>query len=81
MILDEAVAIRIARAIDPTQRGFNVGPQLSQRVDVSGVFGVEPSEHQEQRRRIHAAVVQFERNLSQRRHLTAAHFMQDFSRL
>ena len=81
VILDEAVAIGIARSVDPAQSRFDVGPQLPQRLDVAGVLGVEPGQHHEQRRRIHTAVIQLERNLPQRGHLTAAHLMQDFSGL
>ena len=81
VILDEAVAVGIARPVDPAQRRFDVGPQLAQRFDVAGVLGVEAGQHHEQRRGIDAAVVQAERNLAQRRHLAAAHLVQDFSGL
>ena len=81
VILDEAVAIGIARPVDPAQRRFDVGPELAQRLDVAGVLGVEPGQHHEQRRRIHAAVIELERNLAQRRHFAAAHLVQDFSGL
>ena len=81
VIFDEAVAIGIARSVDPAQRRFNVGPKLAQRLDVAGVLGVKPGQHHEQRRRIHAAVIQLERNLPQRRHFAAAHLVEDFSGL
>ena len=81
VILDEAVSIGIARSVDPAEGCFDVGPQLAQRLDIAGVLGVEPGQHHEQRRRIDTAVIQLERNLAQRRHLAAAHLMQDFAGL
>ena len=81
MIFDKAVAIGVARSVDPAQRRFDVGPKLAQRLDVAGVLGVEASQHDEQRCRVHTSVIQFERNLPQRGHLTATHLVQDFSGL
>ena len=48
---------------------------------VAGALGVEAGEQHEQRRRIDAAVVEPERHLAQRRHLAAAHLVQDLARL
>ncbi len=56
-------------------------PQLAQRFDVAGALGIEAGQHDEQRRRIDAAVVETERHLAQRRHFAAAHLVQDFSGL
>ena len=81
MILYEAIAVGITWPIDPPKRRFHVGPQLAQRLDVTGVLDVEPDQHHEQGRRIYAAVIESERNLTQRCHLAAAHLVQDFSRL
>ena len=58
-----------------------LGHSSRKRLDVAGVLGVEPGQHHEQRRRIHAAVIEAERDLAQRRHLAAAHLVQDFSGL
>ena len=81
VILDEAVAVGIARPVDPAEGRFDVRPKLAQRLDVAGVLGVEPGQHDEQRRRVDAAVIQLERNLPQRRHFAAAHLVQDFAGL
>ena len=81
MILDEAVAIGITRAIDPGERGLDRGPKLGDGVVVAGPLGIEAGQHDEERRGIDAAVVEPERDLAQRRHLAAAHLVQDLSRL
>ena len=79
-VLDESVPVGIAWPVDPAQRGLDRRPQLGERLFVAGAFDVEAGQQHEQRRRIDAAVILRERHLAQRRHLAAAHFMQDLSR-
>ncbi len=63
------------------QRGLDIGPQLRDGRVVAGPLGVEAGEHDEQRRRIDAAVIEAEGDFAQRRHLAAAHLVQDLARL
>ena len=78
LIFDEAVTVGVTRPVDPAQRRFDIGPQFVQGFDVAGVLGIEPRQHDEQRCRIHAAIIEAERNLVQRGHLTVAHFVENF---
>ena len=80
-VFDEAVAIRIARAVDPAERGLDGGPQRGNRRHVAGSLGIKARKQDEQRRRIDAAVVEPERNLAQRRHFARTHLMQDLAGL
>ncbi len=79
-VLDEAVPVGIAWPVDPAQCCLDRRPQLGERLFVAGAFDVEAGQQHKQRRRIDAAVILRERHLAQRRHLAAAHFMQDLSR-
>ena len=45
------------------------------------MFGVEPGQHHEQRRCIHAAIIEAERHFAQRCHFAATHFVRNFSGL
>ena len=81
LIFDKAVAIGIAGAVDPAQRRLDRGPQLAQRLLVAGALEIEAGQQHEQRRRIDAAVILRERHLAQRRHLAAAHLVQDLAGL
>ena len=47
VILDEAVAIAISRAVDPLQRGFERRPQFPQGREVSGALGIHSGEQHE----------------------------------
>ena len=80
-VLDESVPVGIAWPVDPAQRRFDRRPQFGERLVVAGAFDIETGQQHEQRRRIDAAVILRKRHLAQRRHLAAAHFVQDFSRL
>ena len=81
VIFDEAVAVGVARTVDPAERRLDIGPKLAQRIDVAGVLGIKPGQQHEQRRRIRAAVIKPERDFAQHRHFAAAHFVQDFAGL
>ena len=81
IVFDEAVAVGIAGAVDPGQRRFDVRPQRRDGLVVAGPLGIEAGEHDEQRRRIDAAVIEAERDFAERRHLAAAHLVQDLAGL
>ena len=81
LILDEAVLVGIAGAVDPLQRRLDRRPQLGQRFVVAGAFDIKAGQQNEQRGRIDAAVILRERHLAQRGHLAAAHLVQDLAGL
>ena len=81
LVLDKTVAIGVTRPIDPAQRLFDRSPQLGERLVIAGAFDIEPGEQHEQGRCIDTSVILRKRHLAQRSHFTAAHFMQDLSRL
>src|SRR5438128_1290889 len=81
LVVDEAVVIRIAPGLDPFQRALEVWPQLLDERLVAGVTEVRTGQHDEQRRRVDAAVVMAEGNLAERRHLAAPGLVQDLPRL
>ena len=56
-------------------------PQAADEVEVAGALQVGAGQHQEERRRIDAAVVAAERHLAERRHLAAASLVQDLAGL
>ena len=80
-VLDEAVAVAIARLVHPAQRRQDVRPQPAHGLDVVGAFEIGARQHDEQRRGIDAAVVVAERHLAQQRHLALAHLVQDLAGL
>src|SRR5262245_3606567 len=81
VVFEKAVAIGISGAVDPGERGLDRGPQLHDDSVVAGALGIDAGEHDEERRRVDAAVVEAEGDLAQRRHLAFAHLMQNLSRL
>ena len=80
LIFDETVLIRISGTVDPSQCRFDGGQRLDDGCEIAGAFRVKSGKEQQQRE-IDAAVVQSERHFAQRRHLAAAHLVQDLSRL
>ena len=78
-VLDESVPVGIAWPVDPAQSCLDRRPQFGERLFVAGPFYIKAAQQHKQRRRINAAVILRERHLAQRRHLAAAHFMQDLS--
>ena len=80
LVFDKAVLIGVAGTVDPGEPGLDRRPQLDQRFLVAGALDIAPREQDEQGGRIHAAVILRERHLAQRRHLAAAHLVQDLSR-
>jgi hypothetical protein len=69
------------RPVDPRERAFEMGPQLLEQHEIAGSLEVGGRHHRKQRRRVDAAVVALERHLAQRRHLSAAHLVDDLARL
>jgi hypothetical protein len=78
-VLDESVAIEIALLVDPGQRTLDRRPQLADQHVVAGALRVKAGEHDKQRRRVDAPIVEAEGYLPQRRHLAAPHLMQDLA--
>ena len=81
LVFDEAVAVEVAGAVHPAQSRLDRRPQFLDRFIIAGALRIEPGEQDEERRGIDAAVIEAERHLAQRRHLAAAHLVQDFPRL
>jgi hypothetical protein len=80
-VFKEAVAVRVARAVDPAKRCLDRRPQFGDGIHIAGALRVEPRKQDEQRRGVDAAVIEAKGDLAQRRHLAAAHLVQDLSRL
>src|SRR4029453_6403759 len=80
VVLDEAIAIRIARTVDPGKCLLLSGPKLSQSLEVAARLGILANQYKEQRCGSDAAVIEAEGNLPQIGHFARAHFMQDFAR-
>ena len=66
-VLDETVPIGIAVVFHPFERGEQVRPQLIDELAVGRSLKVGCREHDEQRRRVDAAVILSERNFAERR--------------
>src|SRR5208337_2725676 len=66
-IFEKAVAIGVARAVDPMQRALDIRPDLTEEVLVAGALNIETGQKNEERRGIDAAVIKAERNLAERR--------------
>ena len=81
IVFDEAIAVGIARAIDPGEGGLDRRPQLPDGGVVAGALRIETREHHEQRRGVDAAVIETEGHLAQPCHLAFAHLVQDLARL
>ncbi len=81
MIFHQPVAIEVAVCLDPVEGRDQVGPQGLDGPQIGGSLVVGPGEHDEQWRRVDAAVVLAERHLLERGHLTGARFMEDLTGL
>ena len=80
-VFDKAVVIAVAGTVDPCERAVDRGPQIAQGVEIAGRLRVAAGQHDEQRRRVDAAVIKPERNLAKRSHFAGAHLVQDFTGL
>src|SRR5262245_39937150 len=80
-VLYEPIAIEIPRAINPLQGKHNIRPNLRDKGLIARPFVIGSGQHNEQRRRIDAAVVAAVRNLVEGRHLSIACFIQNFANL
>src|SRR5262245_14789096 len=80
-VLDEAVAIAIAVAVDPRQRPIDVWPDVREELAIAGAFDIRARQDHEQRCRVDTAVIASERDLAEPRHLAAARLVQNLSRL
>ena len=81
VVFDEAVAVAIPVAIDPSQRGFGIRPQRAHRLEIAGADEIFAEQQHEQRRCIDASVVASERHFAQIGHLAVAHLVQDLCRV
>ena len=80
-VLDEAVGVEVAVALDPVDGGGDARPEGGDEVAVAGPLVVGRRQHDEERRRVVRAVVAPERNLAQRRHFARARLVQDLAGL
>ena len=78
LILDKAVAILIGRSVDPGERRLDMRPEGAQRFFIARTLGVKAGQHDEQRGRIDATVIEAERHFVERGHLSTAHLVQNF---
>src|SRR5579862_4465673 len=81
MVLNEAVSVRIAVAVDPLERSLHIGPDRLDEGDIRGAPVVSTGQHDKQRSGIDAAVIAGEGNLSKRGHLAAASLVQNLAGL
>src|SRR5205085_11122803 len=79
VVLDEAVAVAIAVALDPLERRFDVRPDRLQRFLVARPLPVHTGQSDEQRRRVDRAVIAAEGHFAQPRELAFAHLVQDLA--
>src|SRR5664280_3329658 len=80
-VLQETVAITVAAAIHPCERGPHVRPELLCKRTISGALVIGAGEDDEERRRIDAPVIAAEGNLAERGNLSLPRFVQDPARL
>ena len=80
-VLHKAIAIEISRTINPLQRTLDIRPDLCDEGLIARPFVIGSGQHNEQRRRVDAAVVAAERNLIEGRHFSLACLMQNFANL
>ena len=80
-IFDEAVAVAIAVAVDPIKGALDVWPESPEKREISRAFVVGAGKHDEQRRRVDAAVVLPKRHFVKARHLAVARLVKNLSGL
>lgn len=80
VIFDETVAVGIDIALHPVKRSANVRPQAPDKGDIARPLVVGCGKHDEQWRRVHAAVIGSEGRFPQPRHLPMASLMEDSTR-
>src|SRR5664279_6193701 len=71
-IFDKAIAIRIAKIVDPQQSGLDIRPDRRDRSDIPGSVEIHASKHDKQRRRIDGPVIVPERHFPETRHFAIA---------
>ena len=79
MVLDEAIAVHVAVLAHPRQRGLRVGQQAAGKVQVARPAHVLAEGDEEQRRRVHAAVVGAVRHALQLGQLAQADLVEDLA--
>jgi hypothetical protein len=77
VIFDESVTVPVAPRIDPVERRLDVRPERLEESVVAGAIVVGRGEHDEERRRVDAAVVPPERDLAERGHFPLARLVED----
>src|SRR5438876_9757520 len=79
IVLDKAILVEIAKAIDPIQRAYHVGPNGLEKFAIARSIEVSGGQQNKQWRGIDAAIIAPERHFAQRWHLAAAGFMQNLA--
>ena len=80
-IVDQAVLIGVAVALDPFGRRADGRPEPVDQRDIAGALQIGAGEGHVERRGVHAAVVEPERDLLDRRHLAATRLVHDLARI
>ena len=80
-VLEEAVAVAIAEAIHPIERGVEARPELTDELDVGRRAVVLGEQDDEERRRVDGAVVGREGHGADARELAASELVHDLARL
>ena len=78
LVLDEAVPVQIAVAVNPAKCGLNTGPEGFHEGPVAGPLVVRAGKKHEQGRGIDTAVVAAKGHFLERGHLAVAGFVEDF---
>src|SRR5690606_41411134 len=74
-IFHEAVAIAIPEFVNPGESCLDIGPQLSNGLNVVGPLEVRPRQDHEKRCGIDRSIIAPERDLAELRHLAKPHLM------
>src|ERR1700741_888770 len=80
-VLDEAISVDVAEAVDPVERGLNIWPDAFEKLDVCCALIVGGSEKDEERSGINAAVVESEGDLAKLGHLSFSGVLPDLTGL
>src|SRR6185437_6023581 len=79
-VFHEAIAVTVALALDPLQRGFDIRPDGADLIEIARALQIGACEHDEKRRGIDAAVIMMERYFAQDGHLALTDLMQNLAR-
>lgn len=80
-VFDNPIAVDIAVPVDPLQGQLDVGPDRFDKRHIPGALVVGRRQDDEERGRVHRAVILPERDLAERREFPEPGFVEDFARL